>query len=64
MYIVAIAWLYVALMVAISATNLVGGVLDFAGMVLPLGLLLWIFGSPARRRRRARQEAEASDSIT
>ena len=55
MYVIAIAWVYVILLVAISDTTIVGGVLTFlfAG-VLPLGLFLWLAGTPARRRRRER----------
>lgn len=55
MYIIAIAWIYVALLVAISDTTVIGGVLTFvfAG-VLPLGLFLWLAGTPARQRQRKR----------
>ncbi len=54
MYIVAIGWLFVALMMAITAT----GFLSALGMllvygILPLGLFLWIAGAPQRRRRAA-----------
>ena len=54
MYIIAIAWLYVALLAAAAETTVVGGVLTllFYG-VAPLSLFLWLFGTPARRRRSA-----------
>jgi hypothetical protein len=53
MYIVAIAWLYVTLMMAITENSVVGGVLTFVFYGLaPLGLFLWVFGTPARRRRK------------
>lgn len=61
MYVIAIAWMYVALLVAISDTTIVGGVLTFmfAG-VLPLGLFLWLAGTPARNRRRLRNAEHGS----
>jgi Flp pilus assembly protein TadB len=57
MYIVAIAWLYVALMVAIAQPNITAGVITllFWG-VFPLALFLWIMGKGERRRRRALAE--------
>lgn len=55
MYIVAIAWLYVVMVVAVADTSVVGGVLTFVFWGLfPLGLFLWVFGTPARRRNAAR----------
>lgn len=64
MYIVAIAWLYVALMMAISEHTVVAGVLTFLGYgVAPVALILYILGTPARKRRRkAREAAEAAAS--
>jgi uncharacterized membrane protein len=60
MYIVAIAWVYVTLMMAITEESVVGGVLTFVFYGLaPLALFLWVFGTPARRRR-ARARAAAS----
>ncbi len=58
MYIVAIAWLYVAVLVSIANTTVIGGILTFlfAG-ILPLALYLWLFGTPARRRAAAAREA-------
>ncbi|WP_313951904.1 hypothetical protein [Accumulibacter sp.] len=60
MYIVAIGWLYVTILMALTETSVVAGVLTllFYGL-LPTALLLWLFGGPARRRR-ARMAAEAS----
>ncbi|MBT0963651.1 hypothetical protein [Denitromonas iodatirespirans] len=52
MYIIAIAWLYVALLAAITDTTVVGGVLTFVFLgLLPMSLFLWLFGTPARRRK-------------
>lgn len=59
MYIVAIAWLYVALMMAITEKTIVAGVATFIGYgVGPVALILYILGTPARRRRRKAREAE------
>lgn len=58
MYIVAIAWIYVLLMVSIMQPTVFRGVVTFIGAGLgPLALLLWLIGTPARRRR-ARKQAE------
>ena len=65
MYIVAIAWLYVAVLAAAADTTLIGGILTFVFYgVAPLSLFLWLFGTPARRRRsaqRALSEREGED---
>ncbi|WP_374514221.1 hypothetical protein [Niveibacterium sp.] len=58
MYIAAIAWIYVALMAAVGAQSVVGGVMTFLGFTLPLALVLWLAGTGARRRRRAEREAQ------
>lgn len=60
MYLIAIAWLYVALLAAISDTTVVGGVLTFVFFGLaPLALFMWLFGTRARHRR---QRTEMSKS--
>ncbi|SPA00594.1 conserved hypothetical protein [Cupriavidus taiwanensis] len=60
MYIVAIGWLYVALMMAITEHNVVAGVATFLMYgVAPVALVLYIMGTPGRRRRRRKAEAEA-----
>lgn len=52
MYIVAIGWLYVTLMMALTEPGLVAGILSFTLYGLaPLALFFWLFGRPARRRR-------------
>ncbi len=59
MYIVAIAWLYVTLMMAITETSLTGGVLTFVFYgVLPCALFLWLFGTPQRNRNKSAKIAE------
>ncbi len=65
MYIVAIAWLYVAvLMAVVEATSSTGTVLGAIFTLLlygalPMGLVLYVMGAPARRRAiKARESAE------
>ena len=61
MYIVAIAWLYVTVLMALTETSVVAGILSllFYGL-LPISLLLWLFGGPGRRRHAARKAAQTS----
>lgn len=63
MYIIAIGWMWVVLMMAITEPNIVAAILSlvFYG-VLPCSLLLWLMGTPARRRRRAREQAAGTES--
>jgi len=62
MYLVAIAWLYVAVMMAIAeATHSQGSILGaiitlLLYGVLPLLLVLYVMGTPMRRRQRLQQE--------
>lgn len=67
MLLVAIAWIYVVLMIAVAeATSNQGTVMGafFTLLlygVLPLGIVLYVMNEPTRRRaRRARAAAEAS----
>lgn len=54
MYIVAIGWLWVVLMMAVTETSVTAGLLTFFVYGLaPLALFLWLAGTPARRRRRS-----------
>ncbi len=68
MYLIAIAWAYVALMMAAAEALSPQGTLLGAAItlllygVMPLGLLLYILGTPGRRRRAARASAEAAES--
>ena len=66
MYLVVIAWLYVAVMMSVAeathpAGTVLGAVFTFvlygAG---PVALLIYLMGRPARRAARARREAAAS----
>ncbi len=65
MYLIAIAWIYVVLMMSVAeATNTTGTVLGaivtfFLYGVLPLALVLYLLKSPDRRRAiKARERAE------
>jgi hypothetical protein len=62
MYVIAIAWLYVTVLMAATEPNLTAGVLTFAFYgLLPLGLLLWLFGTPQRRRQRQARAASNAE---
>jgi hypothetical protein len=65
MYLVAIAWMYVVVMMAVAeAISPQGTVLGalitlvFYGL-LPISIILYIMGTPSRRRARMKAEAEA-----
>lgn len=64
MYIVAIAWLYVVVLMAATEHSLVGALLSIVFYALvPLAILLWLFGTPERRRRAARSGAPAASGL-
>ena len=64
MYLIPMAWIYVALMMAIAeATNsngtVLGGVMTFVLYgLLPVGLVVYLMGSAGRRKKLKAQEAE------
>lgn len=65
MYLIVIAWLYVTVMMGIaeatsSQGTLLGAIITFALYgLLPMGLLVYILGTPERKRQlKARQAAE------
>lgn len=64
LYLVAIAWIYVVLMVAVAEAvsplgTLIGAVFTVLGWgVIPLSVVLYILATPARRR--ARKAADSS----
>jgi hypothetical protein len=61
MYIVAIGWLYVAVLLAVTERSVVAGIITFIFYgLLPAGLLLWFSGSRVRRERRKHQESMAN----
>lgn len=65
MYLIVIAWTYVTLMMAVaeatSTTGTVLGAIITFGLygVLPMGILVYILGTPSRKRAlKAREQAE------
>ncbi|MBY0453278.1 MAG: hypothetical protein K2Q11_00130 [Burkholderiaceae bacterium] len=69
MYLIVIAWLYVTLMMSVaeatsSTGTVLGAIVTFALYgLLPLSIVLYIFGTPARRRAiRAREMAERTQA--
>jgi hypothetical protein len=57
MWIVAVAWIYVVGLMAITEPNVVAGIMTFLGYcVLPLSILYYLSGS---KRRRLRNEEAA-----
>ncbi|MEN6586739.1 MAG: hypothetical protein ABFE02_11935 [Sulfuricella sp.] len=57
MYIVAIAWGYVVLMMSITETSFIAGLLTFLFYgAAPLAIFLWLVGTPQRRRSRKAAE--------
>ena len=67
MYIVPIAWLYVALMMSVAeATNsngtVLGGIVTFILYgILPTAIIIYIMGTPQRKRARLALEKAASE---
>ncbi len=57
MYVIAIGWLYVTLLMAATEANITAGVLTFVVYgAAPLALFLWLFGTPQRRRKQLARE--------
>ena len=69
MYLLAIAWLYVVVLMAVAEGaaddgSWLGAAITLAALrVLPLGIALYLFGTPARRAARRRAAASAARSI-
>lgn len=69
MYLVAIAWMYVVLMMALAEAMAPQGTVLGAVFTLllygvgPLALLLYILGTPVRKRARRAAEAAAAASL-
>lgn len=64
MWIVAVAWMFVVVMMAATESSVVGGVMTFVFFgVLPLSLLSYFFGAKGRRaRHKERMEKIVEDS--
>ncbi|HYD78392.1 MAG TPA: hypothetical protein VEC06_01160 [Paucimonas sp.] len=57
LYIVALAWVYVVLMMSITEHSVVAGIMTFLMYaVVPWVIILYVIGAPQRRRRRAEAE--------
>ena len=67
MHLVAIAWIYVTLMMAIAEANSLDGTVTGALFTFvlygvgPLAIVLYILGTPARRRHQRQREAAHAD---
>lgn len=63
MYIVAIAWLYVVFMMSITEQSAVAGVVTFFLYgVFPLTIVLYLMGTPQRKRNRQNREKAALEA--
>jgi hypothetical protein len=63
MYIIAIGWLWVAFMMAITEKGVVAALLTFLFYgLLPCGLVMYLLGTPGRRRRQKKVEMLNSES--
>jgi len=67
MHLVALAWIYVVLMMAVAEAlspqgTVLGAFFTFLLYgVLPLSIVLYVMGAPMRRRARLRAQASATD---
>lgn len=62
MYIVAIAWIYVVLLMSLTETSVVAGFATFICYGLaPLTVLTWLMGTPQRRRNRRRTQLQVDE---
>ncbi len=63
MYIIAIGWLYVTLLIAVNEPTVVAGIISFLFYgLLPCSLLIWMSGSKVRRQRRRHLESMANQA--
>lgn len=57
MYIVAIAWIYVTLLMAATESSVTAGILTFLFYgLLPCALFIWLAGTRRRKRNRSAQQ--------
>lgn len=60
MYIIAIGWMFVSTLAALTEPSIVGGIMTFLFTgLLPCGLIFYLAGSKMRRQRRRYQELMA-----
>jgi len=63
MYIIAIAWIYVVVLMAATEKNFTAGVLTFLFYgLLPCAILLWVLGRNHRRFKQHTKQQQAPDS--
>ncbi len=61
MYIIALAWLYVVILMSVMQPSWLSAAVTLIGYGLaPLALMLWIVGTPQRRRTRHAREAKTA----
>lgn len=61
MYIIAIGWLYVVVLMAATEHSVVAGLMTFVFYgLLPCAVVLYLMATPARRRRRAMAQPQDS----
>jgi hypothetical protein len=64
MHIVAIAWIYVTFLMAVTEASFVAGAATFLLYgILPLAIISYIFGTPWRKARRRAAEAAAAAEV-
>lgn len=62
MPIIAIAWLYVIAMMSIAEQSAIAGIMSFLLYgVLPLSIVLYLIGTPQRKRNRNRRIKDNAD---
>lgn len=60
MYIVAIAWIYVVLLMSLTEHSVIAGIMTFLlYCVFPLSVILYLIGTPQRRRKQQVTEKTA-----
>ncbi len=66
MIIIAIAWMYVVILMALTQPSFLAGFATVIGYgLLPLSIVLYLVGTPGRRRRaRVREQRAAADKQT
>jgi hypothetical protein len=65
MYIVAIAWIYVVLLMSLTEHSVIAGMMTFLFYcIVPLTIILYLIGTPRRKRTRlaAKNNAELPDN--
>ncbi len=59
MYIIAIAWMYVVVLMAATEKSIAAGILTFVFYgLLPCALLLWLLGVKHRRHQHSKQSVD------